>query len=454
MEKKYDTFTVSQLNRRVRQLVEAHLPLIWVEGEISNLSKPASGHCYFKLKDESARVSCVMFRTQATKSLVPPENGVKVLTRCRVSIYEGSGDFQLIIEHMEEAGLGALQRKFDELKARLLEQGMFDAKHKRALPFYPNRIGIITSPTGAAIQDILSVLKRRYPATRVTIYPSIVQGKTSQGISAAHELTERISIANRENNCDVLIISRGGGSIEDLWAFNEEILARAIYASQIPIISAVGHEVDFTIADFVADHRAATPSAAAEIVSPDSDALILGLGKKRQQLIQAVSRNLQAYSQRVDSLRLRVRNPADSLAYIKPQLENLELRLKQSAAIKLNYCNSSLERLDEKVARLHPSHQLRNLHDRTHLLGQKLKGAMLVALAHKRLRWENAARLLQAVSPLNTLQRGYAIVLDRQKKVVRHIADLAVGDHIATKLIDGVLSSTVHSITPEKENDL
>ena len=454
MEKKYDTFTVSQLNRRVRQLVEAHLPLIWVEGEISNLSKPASGHCYFKLKDESARVSCVMFRTQATRSHVAPENGVKVLTRCRVSIYEGSGDFQLIIEHMEEAGLGALQRKFDELKARLLEQGMFDEKYKRVLPFYPNRIGIITSPTGAAIQDILSVLKRRYPVTRVTIYPSIVQGKTSQGISAAHELTERIVTANKENNCDVLIIARGGGSIEDLWAFNEEVLAQAIYASQIPIISAVGHEVDFTIADFVADHRAATPSAAAEIVSPDSDALILGFDKKRQQLVQAVSRNLQAYSQKVDSLRLRLRNPADSLAYIKPQLENLELRLKQSVAIKLNYYSSSLERLDEKVTRFHPSHQLKNLHDRTQLLGQQLKGAMLTASAHKRLRWENAARLLQAVSPLNTLQRGYAIVLDRQKKVVRHIVDLRVGDHIATRLTDGVISSTVHSITPEKENDL
>ncbi|MFT7267743.1 MAG: exodeoxyribonuclease VII large subunit [Porticoccus sp.] len=453
MEKPSATYTVSQLNRRARQLLEAQFPLIWVEGEISNLSKPGSGHWYFTLKDEVAQISCAMFRSQNSKSRFMPDNGAKALARCRVSIYEGRGDFQLIIEHIEEAGFGALQRQFNELKERLLQQGMFDKKHKQTLPAYPKRIGIITSPTGAAVRDILSVLKRRYPATRVTIYPSIVQGRNSQGNSAAYELANRIICANTDKTCDVLVLSRGGGSLEDLWAFNEEILAQAIYDSGIPIISAVGHETDSTIADFVADYRAETPSAAAVIVSPDASALILGLERKEENLKEIIFRHLQAKGQHVDGLYRRIRNPVDFLLYIKSQLTNLELRLQQSAAVKFRNYSIVLRNLDEKVTRSHPSSQLSSLRGKTELLEQQLKKGILALLSQKQQEWENTARLLHTISPLNTLQRGYAIVLDKQEKVLQHIANIGVGDQVSTRLIDGILLSTIDEIIPEKNND-
>ena len=261
--------SVSQLNRQTRQLLETHLPLIWVEGELSNFACPASGHWYFSLKDEQAQVRCAMFRNRNSRVRLPsggrPGNGLQVLVRCRVSLYEGRGEFQLIVEHMEEAGLGALQRRFEQLKNKLDSEGLFTTEHKQPLPALPRRIGVITSPTGAAIQDILQVLQRRFAAIPVTIYPTAVQGQ-----EAIAGLTHAIEQANDHGSCDVLIVGRGGGSMEDLWAFNEESVARAIFASDIPIISAVGHEVDFTIADFVADQRAPTPSAAAELLSPDS----------------------------------------------------------------------------------------------------------------------------------------------------------------------------------------
>ena len=453
MERSLTTYTVSQLNKRARQLLEAQFPLIWVEGEISNLSKPGSGHWYFTLKDEVAQISCAMFRSQNSKSRFMPDNGAKILARCRVSIYEGRGDFQLIIEHIEKAGFGALQRQFDELKERLLQQGMFDAKHKLALPAYPKRIGLITSPTGAAVRDILSVLKRRYPATRVTIYPSIVQGSNSQGNSAAYELANRITYANTDKTCDVLILSRGGGSLEDLWAFNEEKLAQTIYDSSIPIISAVGHETDSTIADFVADCRAETPSAAAVIVSPDANALILDFERKEENLKEIIFRHLQAKGQRVDGLYRRIRNPVDFLLYVKSQLTNLKLRLQQSTAVKFRNYSIVLRNLDEKVTRSHPSNQLFSLRGKTELLEQQLKKGILTLLAQKQQEWENTARLLHTISPLNTLQRGYAIVLNKQEKVLQHIANIGIGDQVSTRLIDGMLLSTIDEIIPEKNND-
>ena len=454
MEEPLATYTVSQLNKRARQLLETQFPLIWVEGEISNLSKPGSGHWYFTLKDEVAQISCAMFRSQNSRSHLMPDNGVKVLVRCRVSIYEGRGDFQLIIEHIEKAGFGALQKQFDELKERLLQQGMFDARHKQALPKYPKRIGLITSPTGAAVRDILSVLKRRYPATKITIYPSIVQGSSSQGNSAANELANRIVCANTDKTCDVLILSRGGGSIEDLWAFNEETLARAIYDSSIPIISAVGHETDSTIADFVADCRAETPSAAAVIASPDASMLILDFERKQQYLKEMICRQLQTNSQHLDGLYRRIRNPVDFFSYIQSQLTNLKLRLQQSTTIKFQHYNSTLRNLDEKITRSHPSNQLSILRDKTKLLEQQLKKSILALLAQKQQEWQNTVRLLHTISPLNTLQRGYAIVLDKQEKVLQHIANIGTGDQISIRLIDGTLLSTIDEIIPEKNNDV
>src|SRR5690625_2927780 len=263
-----DVLSVSQLNRRSKQILETHLPLVWVEGEVSNLSRPSSGHWYFTLKDDQAQVRCAMFRNRNQLVRFNPAQGQQLLLRARVSLYEGRGDYQLIVEHMEEAGFGALQRAFEELKTRLSQEGLFASERKRPLPTLPKHIGVITSPTGAAIRDILSVLKRRFPAVPVTVLPVPVQGK-----EAAPAIVSALDLANRSELFDVLILARGGGSLEDLWPFNEEAVARAIYASRTPVVSAVGHEVDFSIADFVADVRAPTPSAAAELVDRKSTRL-------------------------------------------------------------------------------------------------------------------------------------------------------------------------------------
>ncbi|MFT7300588.1 MAG: exodeoxyribonuclease VII large subunit, partial [Porticoccus sp.] len=350
------TLTVSQLNRRIRQLLETHLPLVWVEGELSNFSRPGSGHWYLTLKDGQAQARCAMFRNRNSLVQFRPDNGTHVLVRCRVSLYEGRGDFQLIIEHMEEVGYGALQRQFDELKHRLSKEGLFLDTHKQSLPSLPNRIGIITSPTGAAIHDILSILKRRFPAIPVTVYPCVVQGS-----GAAEQLADSIMLANEDNRCDVLVVGRGGGSLEDLWAFNEEILARAIYNSDIPIISAAGHEVDFTIADFVADYRAPTPSAAAEILSPDGEKCLASFRGFEQLLLEAIQRRLQSSNQHIDNFRRQLRHPGERLHHRGQQLKNLLVRLKRSTAENQTRQQTRLHHLQNNLGRCHPSQQLDQL---------------------------------------------------------------------------------------------
>ena len=284
--------TVTQLNRATSQLLDNHFLSIFVEGEISNFSAPSSGHLYFSLKDANAQVRCAMFKSQQRRLSFTPSNGKQVVIKARVSLYEPRGDFQLIVEHIEEAGDGALRRAFEALKIKLTAEGLFDTAHKNALPLLPQAIGIITSPTGAAIRDIITVLRRRFTAIPVIIYPVSVQGN-----NAKHEIVKAISLANERNECDVLILGRGGGSLEDLWAFNEEIVARAIFSSTIPIISAVGHETDITIADFVADHRAATPSAAAEHASPDQQEWLTRFNYLENHLKQQLTRKLNQKTQ-------------------------------------------------------------------------------------------------------------------------------------------------------------
>lgn len=280
-------YTVSRLNQEVRLLLENVYPLIWVEGEISNLSRPSSGHYYFSLKDQEAQVRCAMFRNTAIRLRFQPKDGMQVLVRARVGLYPARGEFQLIIEHMEDAGDGRLRRAFEELKHKLQREGLFDAARKRPLPVPPRRLGIVTSPTGAAIHDVLTVLRRRFPLLPVLIYPVQVQGE-----GAAEQIAAAIRLANERKEVDLLLVTRGGGSLEDLWAFNEEVVARAIYASEIPVVSAVGHEVDVTIADLVADQRAPTPSAAAEMISPDAGAWLMQLSRHQACLQQQQQRLL------------------------------------------------------------------------------------------------------------------------------------------------------------------
>lgn len=439
-----DIYTVSRLNREARALLEISFPLLWVEGEISNLSRPSSGHLYFSLKDETAQVRCAMFRQRNQYLSFAPKDGAHVLARVRVSLYEGRGEFQLIVEHMEEAGYGALQRAFEQLKNRLAAEGLFDQAHKKTLPALPHCIGVVTSPTGAAIRDILSILQRRFPSIPVLIYPVPVQGS-----DAAGEIARMIHLAARRRECDVLILARGGGSLEDLWAFNEEIVARAIYDCDIPIVTGIGHEIDFTIADFVADQRAATPSAAAELVSPnrgDWAERVLRLGIRLANL----ARN--RLTRRRENLlwlekRLTQQHPGQRLQRQTQRLDELEQRLRHAHRVHLRHIHG---RLGELTARLHrhiPVHKLAQLEVRCATLSQRLHSSMGRALERRQQQLAVLSRALEVVSPLATLGRGYAIVVRvPDGALLRSVRAVATGGRVETRLADGSLVCRVEEI--------
>lgn len=393
--------SVSELNQMVRSLLEDAFPPLWVEGEISNFACPASGHWYFSLKDSGAQIRCAMFQGRNRTTGFQPSNGSHVIVRGKISLYEARGDFQLIADFMEEAGDGALRRAFEVLKARLATEGLFDAVHKKPLPALPKCIGVITSPTGAAIRDILAVLKRRFPGIPVIIYPTAVQGE-----QAAPQIVRALNYANQRNECDILIVTRGGGSLEDLWAFNEEIVARAIHASLLPVISAVGHEIDFTIADFVADHRAATPSAAAELVSPDQSEWALRLQKIYQLLVRSMQNELLHAQKNLQHLIKYLRHPGQRIQEQFQRLDDLEQRLQRAAQNRVQHCQ----------------HQLLNL-----------------------------SRALNAVSPLSTLSRGYAIVTrTKTGEILRNAEQTFMGDQITARLGAGFLQCLVEDVQTEK----
>lgn len=439
--------SVSQLNREARTLLEGGFPLLWVEGEISNLSRPASGHLYFSLKDEAAQVRCAMFRNRAGLLRFKPVDGLHVLLRARVSLYEARGDFQLIVEHLEEAGHGALQRAFEELKQKLAKAGLFDAAHKKPLPAAPRTIGVITSPSGAALRDILSVIRRRHATARVILYPVPVQGE-----GAAQKIAAMIRIVSARAECDVLILARGGGSLEDLWAFNEEPVARAIYDCPIPLVSGVGHEIDFTIADFVADVRAPTPTGAAELVTPDANEWLRSLGTHSQRLVQALQRLLQERQARLQWCRERLEqlHPARILRDRFQRLDELELRLRQALRSGLLARNVQLRGLLARLAERNPAQRLAALRERQAALGQRLGAAMRTQLTRLASRLELAMRALHTVSPLATLERGYAIVSDAASgKPVVSLRQLRLGTAVRTQLHDGAFTAAVQNLQPK-----
>jgi len=412
--------TVSQLNRQVKTLLETGLTRLWVEGEISNLARPASGHLYFSLKDKSAQIRAAFFRQHQRGPTIALKNGDQVLVFGRVSLYEARGDYQLIVEQVEPAGEGALKRQFEVLKKKLAAEGLFDEDRKQELPPLPERIGVITSPTGAAIRDILSVLARRFPSIPVVLYPSAVQGD-----AATPELIAALQSAIRRDECDVLIISRGGGSLEDLWAFNDERLARAIAESPIPIVSAVGHEIDFTIADFVADVRAPTPSGAAELIVPDRGDWLRAINSLTSRLARSGQRVLENRGQTLDwlSRRLLQTSPQQTLLRQHERLRELRRRLASG--------------ITQDLLRQQPV--LTNL-------WQRLRAGAGRSVADSSHRLELAMRGLHAVSPLATLDRGYAIVEDvKSGKVLMNAADAAAGDDIRARLAKGELIATVKS---------
>jgi exodeoxyribonuclease VII large subunit len=415
--------SVSQLNRRAKTLLEQGIARIWVEGEISNLARPASGHLYFSLKDDNAQVRAAFFRQRQRGPTINLKNGDNVLAFGKVSVYEARGDYQLIVEQVEPAGEGALKREYDKLRRKLAAEGLFDESRKLELPELPGRIGIITSPSGAAVRDILSVLRRRFPAIPVTIYPAAVQGDAAPG-----ELMQALDDAVRRDECDVLIMGRGGGSLEDLWAFNNEDLARAIADCPVPIVSAVGHEVDFTIADFVADLRAPTPTAAAELVVPDREDWLRLVNRLAARVARLGQRSLEDRAQTLDYLgrRLLANSPAASVARQADQLRGLRARLANSA---------------RQQTIINVGHQLRSLHKR---LATAIERDVIVPASH---RLQLTMRSLHSVSPLATLDRGYAIVLDEASgKALTNAADTAVGRDIRAHLHSGEIVATVKEV--------
>ena len=438
-----EIFTVSQLNRRARQLLETHIPLLWVEGELSNVSIPSSGHWYFTLKDDQAQVRCAMFRNRNMTVRFKPQQGQHVLIRARVSLYEGRGDYQIIVEHMEEAGTGALQRAFEQLKNKLASEGLFDEVYKKALPSLPRHIAVITSPTGAAIRDILSVLERRFAGIPVTVLPVAVQGK-----DAAPQIVRAIDLANRAKLFDVVILARGGGSLEDLWPFNEEIVARAIFASELPIVSGIGHEVDFTIADFVADLRAPTPSAAAELIVPDGDDWLDKVIGFEVLLEEAMERTLKHWHQRLEWLRSRLRHPRQRLEQQAQRLDNLELRLKNQIQKQLFAWRHQLNQLQWRQQAQHPQQLLNNLRERLRLDEIRLIRTQQQSLSKSKQRLAEAARMLNTLSPLKTLERGYALVTKADShEVITRSDQVNKGDRLHTQFAQGEIVSLVEKIT-------
>jgi exodeoxyribonuclease VII large subunit len=435
-----DIYSVSRLNREVRLLLERGFGSLWLEAEISNFARPSSGHWYFSLKDAAAQVRCAMFRQRNMLCAFTARDGQKVLVRARIALYEPRGEYQLIVDHMEDAGLGALKRQFEELSAKLEQEGLFAAERKRPLPSLPRRIGIITSPTGAAVRDILHVLARRFPATAVLIYPVPVQGA-----QAAAEIAAALEMAGRRAECDVLILARGGGSLEDLWAFNDERLARAIVASPIPVITGIGHEIDFTIADFAADVRAPTPSAAAELAVPDAQEWRNAIKRFGARLQRGVRRRLEEQRERLRWLtgRAALASPVARLSAQAQRLDELEQSLVRALRRRLQEHRERLRWLTGRTALVSPSTRVAQQVLRLENLAQQLFRASGQIISSRREKLLPLVRTLNAVSPLATLDRGYAIVTVEGGAILRNAADAAPGTFIDARLAQGSIRAKV-----------
>ena len=435
-----DIYTVSRLNSEVRLTLELQFQTLWLQGEISNFVAAASGHWYFSLKDSAAQVKCAMFKMANRNSSFRPQNGQQVLIRARISVYEPRGEYQLLAEFIESAGAGLLKQQFEQLKAKLQAEGLFDPARKKALPAQVQRVGIITSPTGAAVRDIVTVLARRAPGIEIIIYPSQVQGET-----AAAQLRNMLSSAIRRNEVDVLIIGRGGGSLEDLWCFNDETLCRAVAACPIPIVSAVGHEIDFALTDFVADVRAPTPSAAAELVSPDQRHLLERIIRLRSALILAQRARMQQVAPKLLNLsqRLLALHPKRRLQQQQQRLDELQLRLSASVKRALSGAQQHQQYLDKSLRQLSPVKTLLAHTQRINELERRLTNAQQLQLKHCKQQLAQLSAQLHAVSPLATLARGYSISFDAKQQVITSSSQLTAGDKVSVKLAEGGFDAEV-----------
>ena len=435
-------YSVTELNRSAASVLEQHFAWIWVEGEISNLAQPSSGHIYFSMKDSGAQIRCAMFKSRNQVLKFSPENGQQVQVRGKVSLYQPRGDYQLIVDRMEEAGNGALQRKFEALKNKLAAEGLFDEDVKQDIPELPECIGVITSNTGAAIHDVLSVIRRRFPSIPVRLYSVPVQGE-----AAAPAICRALALAEEQAECDVLLLVRGGGSLEDLWAFNEESVAHAIYDCPIPIVSGIGHEVDITIADFVADIRAATPTAAAETVTPDQGAWLQSLEWYQYRLHQLINEKIQRRQETLGwmSKRLSQQHPVAVVQRLSQRLDDLEQRLGYAWRYSLQQQQNRYHRLHARLQGISPERSISRYQYRIQMLAQNLQHHIQQILERQKARLQNNARTLNAISPLNTLERGYSITSSKGKAVTRS-HEVAVGDEIQTRLHQGQIISQIRKI--------
>lgn len=432
-------FTVAQLNAEVRQVLEQGFGSIWLLGEISNFAAPSSGHWYFTLKDERAQIKAAMFRNANQRVKLRPQSGMQVLVRAKLTVYEPRGDYQLIVEHMEDAGAGLLQQRYEQLKRKLQSEGLFAAEHKQSLPSIIRRVGVITSPTGAAIRDILAVLKRRDPQLEVIIYPSAVQGQ-----AAVQDLLFALQRACARNEVDVLIVARGGGSLEDLWCFNDEQLAYALHSCPLPLISAVGHEVDFTIADYVADVRAPTPSAAAELVSRDQRETLQRLRQLDHRLLQFWQRQRAFLQQSLQHwhLRLQQQHPQRRLQQHSQRLDELMARAAHALKQRQRQAQQRFDYTQQRLVALHPQRQIQPLQQRLSQLEGRAQLAIKQLLKHWQQRQLGAVQQLHIVSPLQTIARGYAVLRKHDGELIRSPQQLADGERFSVRVADGEFTAT------------
>ncbi|MHC9085402.1 exodeoxyribonuclease VII large subunit [Luteimonas sp. RIT-PG2_3] len=440
----------TQLNTLARSLLEDTFPLVFVEGELGNVSRPASGHLYFTLKDARAQVRCAMFKPKSQWLPFQPREGLKVLARGRLTLYEARGDYQLILDSLEEAGEGALRRAFEQLKARLQAEGLFDPARKRPLPAYPRRLGVLTSPSGAAVRDVLSVLARRFPLLEVEILPVPVQGAT-----AAAQILATLRRAFAAGRHDVLLLARGGGSLEDLWAFNDEALARAVAASPVPIISAIGHETDFSLTDFAADLRAPTPSAAAELLVPDRIDLLQRLSGLQRRITALQRHQSQQRDQRLDraGLRLQALRPQARLQALDQRQQDALRRLRAAMQRQLQDRGARLRHVQAVLQATRPQRRLEALQERLSALQPRPLAAIARRLQGDAAHLRGLARSLEAVSPLATVARGYAIVQHADGRVLRRVEDATIGERVSARLADGQLQLRVESLEHPRDDD-
>ncbi|MGR8948989.1 MAG: exodeoxyribonuclease VII large subunit [Gammaproteobacteria bacterium] len=431
-------FSVSELNRAVKQVLEENFGLVWIQGELSNLARPASGHIYFSLKDRGAQVRCAMFRAKNALVNFDLDNGVEVIARARVGMYEARGEYQLIVEHLEAAGDGLLRLKFEELKRKLAAEGLFDESNKYELPRYPRQIGIVTSDSGAALHDILTTLRRRNPAIPIIVYPTSVQGD-----SAKHDIVNALDIANQRDECDVLILARGGGSLEDLWSFNEEIVVRAIFDSEIPIVCGVGHEIDFTLADFTADVRAPTPTAAAELCAEPLSEMLGQLETSKLALIRSLQLLLRDYQQRLALYRSRLQHPGKRIEQLFQQCDELATRLPQALKNMLLLKSSLFDHLSSLLRSKSPTSRITQLDKDVRQCQQRLTASVTGTLERNKAVVAELSRTLNAVSPDATLSRGYAIISDQNNRIARDASRYHSGDELNARLAKGALRVTV-----------